>query len=87
MTHPMQPLIIDRSGIVRFKENVIVRFVLDNGGINLNMIADREFTDEDRCQFAQLIGYSLSGYRELSYVSDERAAAACAAAERIIEAP
>ena len=29
-----------------------------------------EFTKEDRQQFAQLIGYSLSGYGELNYVTD-----------------
>ena len=29
------------------------------------------FTREDRQQFAQLIGYSESGYHDLSYVSDD----------------
>jgi len=29
------------------------------------------FPQEDREQFAQLIGYSLSGFGELDYVSDE----------------
>jgi hypothetical protein len=41
-----------------------------NGKINLNTIAGEEFPDEDREQFAQLIGYSLSGFGGLSYVSD-----------------
>jgi hypothetical protein len=79
---PMQPLVTDAQGTVRFKENAIVRHLLDNGGIDLNTLGALEFTDEDRQQFAQLIGYSVSGYGELRYVSDrsyERAAAGVAA--------
>ncbi len=34
----------------------------------MNDLAVKDFSDEDRCQFAQLIGYSISGYEELSYV-------------------
>lgn len=56
---------------MRFKANAIVRHLLDNGGIDLNAIAMLSFSQEDREQFAQLIGYSLSGFGELSYVSDE----------------
>jgi hypothetical protein len=56
---------------LRFKANAIVRHLLDNGGIDLNAIAMLSFSQEDREQFAQLIGYSLSGFGELSYVSDE----------------
>ncbi|MCA7900711.1 hypothetical protein LGM39_15130 [Burkholderia cepacia] len=69
--NPMQPIITDRIGTLRFKENAIVRYLLDNGGIDMNKLAMLEFTDADREQFAQLIGYSVSGYGELSYVSDE----------------
>jgi len=55
----------------RFVENAIVVWLLDNGGIDLNDIACHPFSNEDREQFAQLIGYSLSGYGSLSYVSDD----------------
>lgn len=68
--HPVQPLILD-DGIIRFKRNAIVRYLLDAGPFNLNQLALMPFTDEDREQFAQLIGYSLSGFGELSYVSGE----------------
>jgi hypothetical protein len=71
LRHPIQPLAKDEHGIVRFKDNKIVRYLLDNGGIDLNMIATRGFTREDHEQFAQLIGYSLSGFGDLSYVKDE----------------
>ncbi|EJC0565305.1 hypothetical protein MX054_002104 [Enterobacter cloacae] len=79
---PMQPLVIDAHGTLRFKENPIVRKLLDYAtehGYGLNEIALDEFEAEDQMQLAQLIGYSLSGYGTLSYVTDEsydRAAAA-----------
>jgi len=80
MNHPIQPLEKDKHGTLRFKENKIVSHVLqcaEKHGGNLNDIAVMDFTDEDRQQFAQLIGYSLSGYSELrSYVDDAAYAAA-----------
>jgi hypothetical protein len=71
MKHPIQPLKTDKHSTVRFKENAIVRHLLDNGGIDMNALAVIDFSQEDREQFAQLIGYSLSGFGELSYVSNE----------------
>lgn len=71
MTHPMQLLYKDDNGTLRFKKNAIVRFLLDNGPHNLSTLATEKFSQEDREQFAQLIGYSLTGFGELSYVSDE----------------
>ncbi len=37
----------------------------------MNDLAIIPFDNEDREQFAQLIGYSLSGYGSLSYVSND----------------
>jgi hypothetical protein len=65
--HPMQPIVLDCDGVARFRGNRIVRFLLDYGGIDLNQIARADFTRADRQQFAQLIGYSVSGYGDLSY--------------------
>ena len=73
--HPIQPL-VDDSGTLRFKRNAIVCYLLDNGGLDMNELAGLSFSREDREQFAQLIGYSLSVFGELSYVSDETYAAA-----------
>lgn len=83
VTQPMQPVVRDKHGTIRFRENAIVRHLLDNGGIDLNKLARLNFTIEDREQFAQLIGYSVCGYHELSYVSDESAARASVAARQI----
>lgn len=80
---PMQPLVIDAHGTLRFKENPIVRTLLDYAtehGYGLNEIAREEFDAEDQMHLAQLIGYSLSGYGTLSYVTDESYERAAAAA-------
>lgn len=80
---PIQPLVIDAHGTLRFKENPIVRALLDYAtehGYGLNEIALEEFDAEDQMQLAQLIGYSLSGYGTLSYVTDESYERAAAAA-------
>lgn len=59
-----------RNGVVRFQENAIVRYLLEHGGLDMNKLATLPFNDEDRRQFAQLIGYSQSGYGDLSYVDN-----------------
>ena len=69
-TAPMQPIETDEKGVQRFKANKIVSYLIDNGSIDMNALARLDFSDEDRRQFAQLIGYSLSGYSGLSYVDD-----------------
>ena len=71
MTLPDQPLEYDENIVRRFVPNALVRHLLDEGGLDMNDLAVVEATDEERTQFAQLIGYSVSGYSELSYVSDE----------------
>lgn len=73
MKNPIQPLINDEHGALRFKENKIVSFLFaeyqkNKPEINLSF---GNFSQDDREQFAQLIGYSLSGFGELSYVSNE----------------
>ena len=69
--HPIQPLAPDLDGTIRFKANAIVQFLIDAGPYDLNSLAMMPWNDEDRTQLAQLIGYSLAGFGELSYVSDE----------------
>jgi hypothetical protein len=73
--HPTQPIVNDSQGVRRFKANKILKYLFENGNIDLNQIgrmaAKGWFSDEDQVQLAQLIGYSVSGFGELSYVSDE----------------
>ncbi len=68
--HPVQP-VVDVNGVHRFKENKIVRALLNTGTLGMNELAVLEFSREDREQFAQLIGYSISGASELGYMSSE----------------
>jgi hypothetical protein len=39
MDLPIQPLYTDEHGTVRFRANALVRFLLDNGGIDMNKLA------------------------------------------------
>lgn len=83
-TLPMQPLALDDQGTMRFRPNAIVRYLIDQVGLNkLHAIDDQEFTQAEWEQLMQLIGYSLCGYHELSCVSDESALAASKAARAI----
>ena len=70
MNHPMQPVYQDKQGVQRFKANKIVCHLLDAGNIDMNQLARLRFDEADRVQFAQLIGYSVCGFGDLSYVSD-----------------
>lgn len=85
--HPMQQ-IIDVNGVIRFRQNKIVRHLLDaatKAGIaDLNKLEIMDFSREDRMQLAQLIGYSVSGYGDLGYPSKESVAEADAKADEII---
>lgn len=71
MKNPIQP-IVEIDGVIRFKRNAIVCYLLESGAFDLNDLARKDFSKDDRQQFAQLIGYSLSGYGDLtSYVTDD----------------
>lgn len=83
----MQPLLRDEHGTVRFRENKIVRYLLDEGPFDLQKLAVLPFDREDHEQFAQLIGYSVSGLGELPYVSSATCKKADSAAERLREGP
>lgn len=73
---PMQPVIVDKNGVARFKKNEVVRMLLDLAspkGVDMNtlVVAGDGLPQKDWEQFYQLIGYSLSGYAELSRVSSK----------------
>jgi hypothetical protein len=79
MKHPIQPLENDEMGVPRFHPNRIVQHLLEVGkqnGCGLNELACMDFSRDDREQFAQLVGYSLGGFAELSYATDDTVEAA-----------
>ncbi|HBO4832914.1 TPA: hypothetical protein L4V12_004639 [Pseudomonas aeruginosa] len=87
---PMQPLVKDAHGVARFKANKIVNHLLDYAserGCGMTELAKLQFPEEDYMQFAQLIGYSVSGYSDLSYVSDDSRGMAYAKLESLINDP
>jgi hypothetical protein len=62
--HPMQPIEL-KGEVYRFKENEIISYLVDSGKINLNEISLLPFKKEDKEQFWQLMGYSVSGYGDV----------------------
>jgi hypothetical protein len=63
---PMQPVVLAKDGCVRFQANRLVVALLDAAGtrcgLDLNWLARLEnIPSDDREQFTQLIGYSVSG--------------------------
>lgn len=71
--HPVQPTVVDEHGTLRFLANGLVQYLLDKGGVDMNQLSllQHKVPRRDYVQFAQLIGYSVSGFGELSYVNNE----------------
>jgi hypothetical protein len=82
MKHPMQPIDRDESGTLRFKPNAIVRYLLLKAGSELDDPELEEFSQEDREQFAQLLGCSLAAFGAMSCASAESYVAASKSLER-----
>lgn len=71
--HPTQPIDFAADGVVRFKSNEIVMWMLKGGNrFDLNIIADmvarKIFSVADYVQLMQLIGYSVCSFGDLSMV-------------------
>jgi hypothetical protein len=65
----MQPVVLV-DDVIRFQENKLVRALLDWAtprGFGMNELALVDAHQGDHEQFAQLIGYSVSGFGSLSY--------------------
>ena len=82
---PMQP-IIWAGTVIRFQQNKLVTHLLDNGGLTMNDLACvPNISRADREQFAQLIGYSVSGFGDLGYVRKKTLRKADALASRVFD--
>lgn len=89
LRNPLQPVSLI-EGVMRFKKNKIVDDLLDfasSKGLSLNDIALRcqkgDYSQDDYEQLMQLIGYSICGFHEISFVSDETALEASKLAKEI----
>ncbi len=88
LKHPCQPLEDDGNLVLRFKENAVVQYLMEEyckTGRNLNNLYMQNFSNEDLEQFNQLTGYSLSGYGELNVVSNKTYKLAEKSAEKAIK--
>lgn len=79
----MQPIVLV-DGIPRFKGNAIVKRLFDERIIDLNAIAGWDVPVEDAEQFWQLLGYSTSGYGDLSFIRPETVERADELAEELL---
>ena len=85
--HPDQPIHLMDDGVARFRQNKIVRFLLDAGPFSLNSLDMMPWDNEDYTQLMQLIGYSVSGYGDLSTSPKERVARADAQVKELLKEP
>lgn len=69
MKHPMQPIGFAEGNVVRFKANKVIQWLFDTGKLDLNAMAMQNFSKQDTEQIAQLLGYSVCGYSDLSYAT------------------
>lgn len=94
LKQPRQPIGWDDHKVVRFKENKIVSWMLDMGRsgqkFDLNDIVMKYHTEEfslgDLVQLDQLIGYSVSGFGDLSYIPSEEVEACDEIAADLVKA-
>ena len=80
----IQPVVMLDDGTPRFQSNRICQYLLDAGPFNMNDVAMFPgISQEEREQFAQLIGYSVGGFEELHYASPKIVAKANRASKKL----
>lgn len=66
--------VIDQNGTQRFRANGLIRCLRDAGYTNLNTLAmaygEKRFTQREYAEFNMALGYSVSGFAELSSFQD-----------------
>lgn len=74
---PMQPIVLgipgagSADGRPRFKPNAIVKRLFETGKLDLNDISQWDVPLADKEQFWQLLGYSVDGFGDLSWPSQD----------------
>jgi hypothetical protein len=93
LKHPRQPIGLDTEHVARFKTNKLIRWMLKQGEegkkFDLNTIgrvaaSGREFSWDDCVQVWQQLGYSVSGFGELSFVPKDEVDACDRIAEELL---
>lgn len=85
MKHPLQTIVRAEDGVIRFQGNVLVQHLLDSypGGAAALRLACPAADNGDWEQLDQLLGWSVSGFGDLPYVSRETIEAADAVAATV----
>jgi hypothetical protein len=85
MKHPLQVIVRAADGTVRFQGNALVQHLVAAypGGAEALRLACPAADSGDWEQLEQLLGYSVSGFGDLPYVSREAVRAADAVAATI----
>jgi hypothetical protein len=86
--HPMQPVWVAPDKVVRFVPNEAVHLLLEHSqkhGFGLNELMFKDISQEDRMQLAQLLGYSVSGFGDLSYADPDVVAEADAKVRELLK--
>lgn len=68
LPHPPQPVGKDSRGVARFKQNKIIRRMLDLGALGRKFVISDltgDASDEDRMQLWQLLGYAVDTIKDL----------------------
>ncbi len=83
--HPMQPVLIDKQGVLRFSSNAMVCAIYD-GYMATEPSGDfhASHSKPDRSQLAQLLGCSLSHFEDLLCATDLEVLQAKDAANQLI---
>lgn len=84
--HPMQPIVIDGK-VARFRENKLVKLLLDRYPGGLNSVLFTEPRPEDLAQLLQLLGYSVSAWGSdcADLIPEDQIARADALVQRLTE--
>lgn len=70
MAQPIQPIGLDEHGVLRFKKNAIVADLVDSSNLNdiSRKVKQGQYSNQDYVHLMQLVGYSVSGFGDLSSV-------------------
>ena len=88
--HHWQQMVVVR-GVVRWRKNAIVDYLVEalddawGGDMAINRLASMNFSSADWRQFTQLLGYSVSGWGGIDFVSRDVADRADRMAARVME--
>lgn len=73
----MQPIVLNEKGVPQFQPNEAINRLFDAHAVYAATLLEAEdFSEDDRQQFAQLIGYTVQAYCKLPFASAEVAAEA-----------